>query len=78
MDQRPTPAARDSWQDAVEEADELRSADAAQHYRLLAEACELVFAILAARADRQEALDYQEPIPPESAALIEQLIQRGQ
>jgi hypothetical protein len=77
MVRQTAPPPRDSWQDALAEAEDLRSADFATRYRLLADACDLAFAILAARPDRQTALDYQEPIPSESATLIARLIQQG-
>jgi hypothetical protein len=71
---RAAPPARDSWQSALEEAEELRDAGPEEHYRLLRAACDLAFAILAVRPDRQEVLDYEEPLPPESVALLERMI----
>jgi hypothetical protein len=67
------PPARDSWQSALEDEVELRGVGAEERYRLLEEACALAFAILAARPDRQAVLDYQDPLPPESVALLERL-----
>jgi hypothetical protein len=67
------PPPRDSWQSAVEDAEALRDADDAEHFRVFQQACELAFAILATRPDRQAVLDHEEPLPPESVRLLERL-----
>jgi hypothetical protein len=65
------PPPRDSWQSAVEDAEALRDADDAEHFRVFERVCELAFAILATRPDRQAVLDHEEPLPPESVGLLE-------
>jgi hypothetical protein len=69
-------APRDGWQDALDEAAEWRDASPAEHYRGLADACALAFAILDGHPRRKEFLDWQDPLPEESVALIERLIEQ--
>jgi hypothetical protein len=67
----PTPPPRDGWADALDEARELEGASFEERYALLRGACELVFEILSGHPRREQILAYQEPLPPESLALIE-------
>jgi hypothetical protein len=69
-----TPPPRDSWADALEEAEPWRDATPEQHYAGLEQACALAFAVLEGHPRRDEFLAWQDPLPADSIALIEHLI----
>ncbi|MBN1961364.1 MAG: hypothetical protein JW841_10495 [Deltaproteobacteria bacterium] len=70
------PPPRDSWADALAEAEPYRNADFLAHYQGLEQACRLTATILENHPNRETILEYIEPLPPESIALIKQLQKR--
>lgn len=61
---------RDSWLDALDEAQQYRNATLVQRYEALAAACRAAFTILENHPRRAEFLAYQDPLPPETQALL--------
>ncbi len=70
------PPPLDSWRSACEEVAPFRDATPREHYRAFAEACRLAFLILANHPERRALLDYVDPLPADSIALLERLRRR--
>lgn len=66
-----TPSPRDGWADAIEEARDVAGLGFEARFELFRAACRLVFEILEHAPDREATLDYQEPLPSDSLALME-------
>ncbi|MCC6809035.1 MAG: hypothetical protein IT381_16525 [Deltaproteobacteria bacterium] len=67
------PPARDSFSDALAEAEEWGGRTFGDHNRGFLVALDLAFAALSGNPDKQRLLDAVDPLPAESVALIERL-----
>jgi hypothetical protein len=65
------PPPRDSFADALAEAKEVADASFEERYRMFEAACALVFEILETHPDRQQILDYRDPLPADAPAVFE-------
>lgn len=65
------PPPRDSFADAVEEAQDVRDASFAERYRLLEALCSFVFEVLERHPDREAILSHRDPLPSDAADVFE-------
>lgn len=64
------PPPRDGFADACAEAAELEGLSFEERFQLLDDACAAVFQILEHHPDRQQILDYRDPLPADAEAVF--------